>query len=782
MRNLLAAALLLSFGAAAQTVNIPVASNTRTVSPHVHEHKLEIPPFSIEHQVRLVLESRIDHPAISGSNPWFAVHINGTALTADNLLNKPNSFMMHGGMDLEWCVKGTLWRVLYAPDFGPAASNPTQSSGVPAKDEPFRYVWDITDLVRPGAGNILQVRQRQVLVKPATLVIRTIALEVGKHVQRKGGPAVTPAPTGPLPRMVPQGRRTLPITLATPAPARITLQTGNLTCVVDTSISLPDGRWQRPMDAGAPAVLISDPHTVQWQAGTVRILRKIRIAEDHVRIIDTFTNQGKQLAGVIVDHQATFADDLRAARLCGMPAPTENVSRQNPTHPSAFGQTASGGIGLLAEDDVFRVHSAAYRKGKTFGIRDGKLGVAPGKSVTLEWSIYPTPDGGYWQFVNAVRRNWDVNFTIPGPFVFHSFRPGLPPAYYGNWMRERGMNMVVGGIPKYENGIYAHGTGVLFAPKWVADNRDYTRKLRGTTPHALVMAYFHAQISTEPDGKTKYADCMLKGMDGKQIHYPYRYSLPLYLPTHENAYGKALERVIDTLADKVGVNGIYWDEMEYSVLREAWHAPWDGVTVRIHHNTHEVLDQHTSVPLITQPFRLHLIEKIRDKGLFLMGNGQAKTRTMTQQKLVRFVETGTYSRLNQTHLGCPLGLGNHHDEGGTQAASARNVREMLQRGTTYYGHTYRREPATWNFTDLMFPLTPIEIGPGFVIGKERILATTSGQFGWPDGAGANVTVVGPDGKQASKSFVKEVTDANGKKLYEVRIASDHFVILHRIAK
>jgi hypothetical protein len=261
---------------------------------------------------------------------------------------------------------------------------------------------------------------------------------------------------------------------------------------------------------------------------------------------------------------------------------------------------------------------------------------------------------------------------------------------------------------------------------------------------------------------------------GEQIDYPYRYELPLFVPTLENSYGKALWKYVDCLIDDIGVKGIYWDEMSYSVARLASGPAWDGYTVTIDPQTHAVTGQLTSVPLLMQPLDLKIVDYILGKGLFFMANTQAHTRTMMRQKLVRFVETGTYSALSDTHLGCPLGLGNHSTEE-TQAESAMHVRELLKRGAVYYGHYYNRDPATWNFTTVMFPITPEQIGPGYVLGRERIHTTLSGRFGFPDGAAADVYVVNANGER-TEGMSQEVTES-GKRRYEIRMPGDHFAIL-----
>jgi hypothetical protein len=457
------------------------------------------------------------------------------------------------------------------------------------------------------------------------------------------------------------------------------------------------------------------------------------------------------------------------------------------------------GIGLVAEDDVFRVHVRSFAEPSVAGLADRQLGIAPETSVTLEWSIYPVPGGDpstrsgssrawsrgdYWDFVNAVRREWDTNFTIPGPFCYTMHLPeGKPAEWYGDWARRRALKIVCGGIAKYPDGKYAHGTGILFAPQWVATEADWTRKMLAAAPDVKVLAYFHAQCSTEPDGEKKYADSRLIDEKGEHLGYPYHYRLPLYLPTRENSYGKALWGYVRTCLDTIGASGLYWDEMSHSVLLFAYQAPWDGHTVTIDPKTHAVTGRRSSVPLLMQPLQLDIVKYLRERGEFLMANTQPATRTMMREKIVRFVETGSYSAVVETHLGCPLGLGNHHLEK-TQADSARNVREILKFGGVYYGWQYERDPAPWNFTEVMYPITPVELHEGVVLGEERIHTARSGRFGWPDAGrragaasqAADVYVVDGQGNRVVKPDVKEVQE-NGRRLYEIRMPGDHFAVL-----
>lgn len=758
---------------AATTVKI--LDEKRTVSPAETVLDVDVPPFSVEHQVRLSLEVRIEWDKLLGSNPWLRVAVNDEFLTKPDLLNKRDEFKLLNGLDLTWS-KYDRWRVLYSPDFRAAIDSDSPYACPDAA--PYRFVWDITRHVQPGK-NRLRFQHLRILADASTMVIRNVSLEVGKAIPKPEDDAVRPAPTGPLPTFVARPAQTVPIRVALAPAGGLSVDIGSTTFTVATRSSLPGGKWHETASTNpGPALAIGQNGRVTWQTATCRIERLVEVRADHVHVEDTLTNPTGALIGVIVENRLQSPGKPGAVRIAGRKAFRDEMSARNACNPSAFGRWGDLGMGVVAEDDVFRVHVRSFSEIDGIGLADSQLGMEPGATVTLEWSIYPLPGGDYWDFVNTVRRNWGSNFTIPGPFCFGMHFPeGKPAEWYAEWMHDRDLNITAGGIAKYTSGLYAHGTGITAAPEFVAREREWISKMLAADPTLKPLCYFHAQCSTEPGAPETYADSRLIDANGKHLSYPYAYPLPLYLPTRENSYGKSLWRYVRTILDEIGAAGIYWDEMTHSILEFAHDAPWDGVTVAIDPQTHAVTGKRSSVNLLMQPLRLDIVRHVREHGKFLMANTQPATRTMLDEKIIRFVETGTYSALAGTHLGCPIGLGNHHPEE-TRADSATHVRRLLEYGAVYYGHYYREEPAAWNFASLMFPITPVALGEGMVLGEERIHTARSGRFGWPDGAAAAVTVVDAKGERAAKPDVTEVVE-DGKHLYEIRIPSDHFAILTR---
>ncbi|MBU0617734.1 MAG: hypothetical protein KKI02_08450 [Planctomycetes bacterium] len=596
-----------------------------------------------------------------------------------------------------------------------------------------------------------------------------------------GMPAVRHAegePSGLLATFVAEGRQPVPMQVTLSETGGIQLSVAGHEMAIVTRTSLPGGQWQ---ESGCEPSGIQIPKgnsaIVSWRTVTCRIDRQVTVFDDHVYVADTFTNLGDTLVGVMVEH-----------RLTSPPSPTVLLAgRRNRTgarncfHPSVFAFWQGFGVGIVAEDDIFRVHNLAFNDARGVGLADDQLGVAPHAAHTLEWSIYPVPGGDYWDFVNAVRRNWGANITIPGPFMFVMyFRNRNSSQWYADWVRRRGGRILSTGVAKNHEGRSAYGTGIHTVPTWVTMTKAWMAKLHAAMPDVRTQVYFHAQLSTEPGAESIYAADRLLDARGRQVRYPPRREVGLYVPTRENKYGRALWDYVRISLDTIGADGLYWDEMSYSVEPFAYQAPWDSCTVIIDRKTHTVRGKRSSVALLMQPFKLDIVRYLHSRGKLLIANWQAPTRTMLRENIVRFVETQRYTKVIDTHFGCPLGLANHHREE-SQADAARSVRGILEFGGLYCVHSYQRQPAAWNFTDLMYPTTPVEIGPHVLLAEERILTARSGRFGWSDGAEADVYLVDQNGNRVGAPNVSKLQE-DGRWLYEIRMPPEHFAILVKKAR
>jgi hypothetical protein len=768
----------------------------QSLSPKDEEWTFNVAPVAAGQQVRLSLDARIDWPSLAGSNPWLRVAINGNFLIRQDLLNKRNDFKLKSGHELTW-VNGDRWRILYSPDYTSAIEATDHPMSAP-KDDPYHFVWDITRLVKPGT-NVLKLYNLKQLPEPTTMLLRNARIEIGAPIPALNADVAEPAPTGPLTNFIVSGRKKLPFSVQVAPDGGLVLSAAGKRFPISTRTSLPGGKWQ----ASAMAATVADAafrsgkplsngqsKTVKWATPQYDVRRRVKVLDDHIHIADTLTNRSKELIGVIVENHLKYPSNPTQLRVAGRITELDEPSSVNiPENPAVFAGWPELSLGMIAEDDVFRVHIKSFNDSEGMGIADDRLGIVGGGSVTLEWSIYPVkPDtvasADYWTFVNAVRRNWGSNFTIPGPFAFPPRFTGTKPAeWYKDWVRSRGLKILAGDIPLYEDRTYGFGTGTKYATEWVAHERDWVQKLKATAPDVKTLAYFHAQASGEPGSEAKYPDSKMLGEKGEHLGInfsyptpPYEYRVPLYLPTRENSYGKALWGYIDTCLDGMGMSGLYWDEMSYCMQPYVDHGPWDNHTVAIDPQTHAVLGKRTSLQLVMQPLQLDIVRSVRKRGKYVLANSQPMTRTMLREKIVRFTETPNYQWLNKIQFGSPVGLANRDAEP-TVADTTRHIREMLAYGALYYSDIISQpNPPAWPFVSVMFPITPEEIRDGMVLGRERIQTARSGIFGWPDGARAEVYIVDAAGNRAANSLVKELAE-KGRYRYEIRMPSDHFTVL-----
>ena len=199
--------------------------------------------------------------------------------------------------------------------------------------------------------------------------------------------------------------------------------------------------------------------------------------------------------------------------------------------------------------------------------------------------------------------------------------------------------------------------------------------------------------------------------------------------------------------------------------------PWDGVSGDIDPRTLRLTRLKSSVTLISQPFRLALARRILAQGA-LIGTGQPHTRSMVNVHFPRFVETGSISACAMAQIFSPIALGDHLTER-SERDCYRQMLRALDYGCVYYWYddVHVGVPTHPHLTHYMFPVTPVELHEGYLIGKERILTNRSGRFGWGDRARHEVHVFDETGKEVPGFSAPTVVDG-GATFTDLRLAED----------
>jgi len=721
---------------------------------------------------------------------------------------------MRNGSDATWAAEDTfLYRLMYAPDFSNGTvSDEEYEYGTPETD-PFHFVWDISSYVRTGANSAkIQSNPRFNF----SLRLKDVVIEIGEsmpslnintnkvhesfgltgnagwdpslniNTNKQASSAVEPSPTGSLPVYMPKGIPGIPSSIEVSSTGKLRFKMGQRDFGVRSRTSIPEGKWSddvkkedtwKPLQRGESVV-------AKWQGADYTVERKITLHPDHIAVADTIRNTGDQLVGLIFENRLDLPENPKRVLIAGRAVQKHLKQRSSPAHPTAMAEFENLVIGLVAEDDIFRIHAKSFAEEGVIGLSDPQLGIAPGKAHTLEWSIYMASNGDYWDFVNAIRRNWGSNATLQGPSKW--VVPAAVPAkadQFAPWSQKASMivlcNPTVTRQEARQEGdekvSLQFGTAFLMCKTWCENARNAMRKIKEADPKVETFIYTHPNLCTEPGHEQLYQDSRALNIAGGVSKTAYIKSPSLFMTTLGNSYGKALMETYKFIVEELDCN-VYIDEITASPM-VLWGAydEWDGCTVVIDKASHAVKGKRSSAILLQQPWRAALLEYLGSKGKkMVIANGSHYTRTMLNWKNLQCFNEGDLGNdlVVDSHLSHPLCLaqpygGNTPERMQTRYKAARG---LLDRGGILFTAFSAEFP--------MFPITPVELHSGYVIGKERILTNRSGQFGWGDDSSAEVHVFDGQGKRVEKPDVKEVR-MDKQVLTEIRMPSDHMAILVR---
>jgi len=723
------------------------------------------------------LKARLAHPKPAGYTPSMRLTLNGTILDAKRLVNKkPTETRVDGAA--KNMAAGDLFYIDYSPDFD--APDKSESYAL-RHGKVCQFDLNITDL--------LAAKDNVLVIENAIGHGMTKTLHVGEGKLEFRAPVVEekkrPAPTGSLPMRMPSGAK-IGFTVEKRADNDFAITVsptaskgGMVRFAIDSRFSTPEPKWQKGSN------------------DYFKLERKIEKQAEAVIVRDTFTNLTNENLPLMQRHRVALGAAGKSwdkVWLGGLSSASGTGTVSKPENPSSYGVSGKAGIGVLPLDDVFQVHSTNFSDGDAIGLADHNFVLKPKATHTAEWVVVPTDLSGcaiedpvgiskgitdepYFSFVNAARRVRNVNFPVVGPFAFLRSDPRLT----GRWSDEQLVNFVTFksarylstsiGYPSYK-GHAAHGTAFQAIDHSI--RRDHILRLRKLAPDAEHQVYFHCYIDVSDGAEEKYADARGLKSDGTQADYGQPY-YRIFFPTEDNSYGPQIRKNVDLILGKeIGADGVYWDEMEYSAYQYHYGEPWDGVSADIDPKTMKISRLKSSVTLITQPWRIALAKEIMAKGS-LIANGQPHTRSMASLRFSRFVETGSISNCARAQLYSPIALGDHLTER-SELDAYLNMLRALDYGCVYHWYNDMTViPTHHTLTKYMFPVTPIELHEGYIIGEERILTNRSGVFGWNDGSGHEVHVFDAEGREVDATNISSharTTTRGGKTATEIRIAED----------
>ena len=737
---------LISFAAAIVSLTLAAKDKILIRQPQecfigLHDNQVwQLPRWDGKGRVVVSFEQRLDFPRLGGWNPCWQLLVNDQLISAmadrnnSRLLNKGLT-AIHADYGVSRVCNGDKWYALYSPDYETAIPK-----FLPANLEAYKIKVDISDLLSKDEQNVLRIRFGAELEGYFRLwgIKRRPALAIRNFAVVQEDIPTRLKPTPKEKDFVPFRRLPRPVFSCKDDKNGLAVSFGGQSYIIRSVFSIPGQRTKTDtVGGGNPFYSVS---------------RKMEKKENRIDIYDTFTSKSDQLIGIRIAYEMA-SERFPQIYLAGDSSPSR-TSNQDGRNPSVFFPDAAHGtgLGLLAQDDVFRVQNVQYCENGKAGIKTETFALQPGESRTVEWSVYPVMSDDYFDFVNEVRRDWNVNFTIPGEFIFAL-------NLFGDWQKEpwkavefhkkNGVSMNVYGVHywKHMGGERKNWNAAVFGsammkeqsranvggkivPKPVEPLRKFEKSIldaaKKIMPDLKRFYYIHTQWSTEVDDYKIYADSVQRTKDGKYftgIEEPYHF----FIPTLTNSYGKVMLETVDKIMQYFNPEGIYIDEMTCSPCRLSYDM-WDKVSVELDRNNN-VKNKIGYVTLLKMPFMMKMYDKIiNEHHKLLVGNFGPETRTERQYHFPRFEETCHSWWIFYSHLYTPIQLGDVSTYGRTPEENMADIRNAMKNGALYY--LYANTSAAPTITQKMFPFTPVEIHSKWLVGKERILTCISGDFGW----------------------------------------------------
>jgi hypothetical protein len=557
------------------------------------------------------------------------------------------------------------------------------------------------------------------------------------------------------------------------------------------------------MKAGAPAALVADDTgpgaglqsgptiekwgpagyrlTAEWPA--VKLVRTIEIRDGLVAWQERWTNTGAKTLGVPFRHRVFLRGEPARFWLGGS---SENTflaaTSQNPTLYLDSSVRPGTGAGITAESDWLRLLVWMRARAGVGEIYSETLAIAPGCCIDFELSIAPARDGGYWGFINGVRRRWGLNgTTVKGPVFFNYARAkeganegerirnslghlGPVMVAVGPWLRGEPDCRVVtadtfprlpkdaprtpGGCPDLD--VEAFLTLQHREAFWKRYGEEM-EVIRRACPQVKVIGMMHPAMeavykplqdrwpiaaeaiktrdgSTFEDGNYSRAwlyDTVAKG-----------WGVLYYVPRPGSRYLGELLRGMRRAMDQYGADGIYCDEFSWAYTRREYsrydHGRWDGYSADLDAEGN-VVRLKSDNACVTESAQIQIVRETLNRNKFFLANGAASLRSVTSLPYQRFVEGGNgISWFAAAHLNpTPLVLGNMGDEK-SQKGVFESVKKCLAYGCLYSPMAVNLVlKGADNFVCKLYPMTVRELHSDAVVGEERLVTAASGSYAWP---------------------------------------------------
>ncbi len=515
--------------------------------------------------------------------------------------------------------------------------------------------------------------------------------------------------------------------------------------LLESTYSYPHGGENRLTDAprtggkAEPAwsVEVTPTEASAWRVTAAgqhyRVDRTVEPRPDRVLVRDTLTNLRDEPVGIQISNHLVLpeAHGLKPTLL---------------PNPSVFLGKEGLGLGMVALDDVYLEHYQTFHEDGRAGIRDDIFGLDSRASYTLEWALYLNPTGAYYDFVNAARRDMGYAPRVEGGFAFVDRRE--PPSR--EFVERRGLGYASIGCLGHaadDSTLSLEGVEFVEYPQECALLKETFAETRRRFPEMNTMFHIAHSLYTTNRPEELFPDSRVINAEGRQTDYGnqnpkyYRkyfseerveqgYRWYIFYPTMENRFGRYMLDAIDYMLEEVGVNSMFADGFTHGYGGRFTWDRWDGHTVEIDPATKTIVRKYGSVNLFAQEVLIETARRLDAAGGVVIANSYPGTRSVHRENVLYCLETAGGGKVcSRLHFApSVIALGNP-----AQLVSDRDVYEdildKLAWGGLYFYYG-EQDVAPNNIVTRMYPITVEEFHAGIIKGRERIITTHSGVYGW----------------------------------------------------
>jgi len=615
-------------------------------------------------------------------------------------------------------------------------------------------------------------------------------------------------------------------------PGQIQIDTGRESYLIESAYSYPGERigWNllSATEKGSEPSWLPKVSQVSARALEIeakgrffRLRRKVTLEKGQVRFEDRLTSLTKGPVGLIV------RNSLTAPRSFGdvfTPGVAEN--------PTLFLSGAKDGLGVLIEDDIFRLR---FEPGlglppNQARFRMSGMTLKAGKSYIFRWTVYLLPRGAtYFDLVNRIRQDWKTNFTIAGPFSFFDISSPLlddpralkaylkrkklrvvaltpwldydPGSFDRVWPRQEYQERMERAIRAFKEADPAIRCVGCIETDWVT---IYPERIEGGQKLLQASGGAAGNVPLTPE-QTKIIDqAALPWKDSVKRNAGGNLTLELYMrggrpqtalsvyPAVGNCQYEFLMGQVKFLLDEVGFDGFYIDEFSqgwYGASQRSYDG-WDGFSAEIDPRTGRIGRKYVDCSLAGIQARVNLCKYALKRGKIVIANTYPTSQEEQSLPVNRFSETqGSFdpfmaedgaeppavSDLFNGHLASPIGLG--IVSGGKRDTARRIMKAVityLRHAVLYYHYAIEDIPQSgggsgeYGPINHMFPITPVRLGKGFLEGKERTLTCVSGTYLWNYKKRPVVYRFDLDGREKPHRFILSPADKGWQVKIQIR--------------